>query len=58
MSAEASAEAELEAAAGLAEGVRSFLSSLPYMAPEAIGFQAKVKLAEPLADYDEETSDA
>jgi hypothetical protein len=36
----------------LAAGVRSFLSSLAFMAPEAVELQARVKLAEPLAGYD------
>lgn len=40
------------AANALAAGVRSFLSSLPYMAPEMVEFQARVKLAEPLAEYE------
>lgn len=40
------------AADALAGGIRSFLSSLPYAAPEAIGYQARVKLAGPLAEYE------
>lgn len=43
-----SVEDELSAAVELADGVRSFLDSLPYMAPEI--------LAEPLAEYDEARS--
>lgn len=41
-----------EATSALAGGVRSFLSSLAFMAPEAISFQARVKLAEPLAEWE------
>ena len=41
-----------EAAEHLAAGVRSFLSSLPFMAPETVGLQARVKLAEPLAEFE------
>jgi hypothetical protein len=33
-------------------GVRSFLSSLPFQPPEALGFQVRVKLAGPLAELD------
>jgi hypothetical protein len=40
------------AANALAAGVRSFLSSLPYMAPETVELQARTKLAEPLAEYE------
>lgn len=36
----------------LAHGIRSFLSSLPFQPPEALGFQARAKLAEPLATYE------
>lgn len=43
-----------EAANNLAAGVRSFLESLPFCAPENIGAQAQAKLVEPLAEYDEE----
>jgi hypothetical protein len=42
----------VHAAEALAGGVRSFLSSLPYTAPEAIDFQARVKLAGPLEEYE------
>jgi hypothetical protein len=40
-----------EAADNLASNVRSFLTSLPFMAPEQISFQAQVKLQEPLDEY-------
>lgn len=43
---------QCDAADNLAAGVRSFLESFPYMAPEMIGMQARVKLAEPLRDYE------
>lgn len=36
----------------LAAGVRSFLSSLSFMAPEMVELQAQVKLAQPLAGYE------
>lgn len=42
---------KLEAADALAGGVKSFLESLPFMAPEMVGTQAQIKLAEPLQDY-------
>jgi hypothetical protein len=42
----------LAAAEALAAGVRSFLSSLPFTAPESVDFQAQAKLAEPLRDYE------
>jgi hypothetical protein len=42
-----------DAADTLAGGVRSFLSALSCMAPEALEFQARVKLAEPLLEYDQ-----
>jgi len=42
----------------LAGGVRSFLSSLPFQPPEAIGFQARVKLAGPLAEYERQLEEA
>lgn len=35
----------------LAAGIQSFLDSLPFMAPEAVGMHARVKLATPLAEY-------
>jgi hypothetical protein len=41
----------IESADNLASNVKSFLASLPYVAPEMIEFQANVKLAEPLAEY-------
>lgn len=41
-----------EAADWLASNVRSFLSSLPYTAPEALELQASVKLREPLEGYE------
>jgi hypothetical protein len=40
-----------EAADNLAANVRSFLTSLPFMAPEQVEFQSKVKLQEPLDEY-------
>lgn len=50
---EAAAE-RIEAAEALAAGVRSFLSSLPFQPPEAVGFQANAKLV-PALDYYEST---
>jgi hypothetical protein len=41
-----------EAADNLAANVKSFLSSLPFVAPEQIEFQAQVKLREPLEEYE------
>ena len=57
MSSMAQKSALSEAAEDLAAGVRDFLSSLPYMAPEMVELQAKVKLGEPLADYDAARAD-
>lgn len=45
-------KAALEAAEALAGGCRSFMSSLPFCAPEAVGWQAKVKIAGALAEYE------
>jgi hypothetical protein len=44
----------MESVSNLAANVRSFLGSLPYVAPEQVEFQAEVKLRQPLAEYDEE----
>jgi hypothetical protein len=41
----------LAAADNLAANVRSFLSSLPFVAPEQVEFQSMVKLREPLDEY-------
>lgn len=46
------AHARVVAADALAAGVRSFLSSLPYQAPEAISFQASAKLLVPLREFE------
>lgn len=42
-----------EVVESMAAGIQSFLSSLPYCAPENVAFQAKVKLGEPLAEFEE-----
>lgn len=47
------AEDVLEAAQALAGGVASFIDSLPFMAPENVPVQAKVKLEEPLETFNE-----
>jgi hypothetical protein len=49
---------EREAAQSLAAGVRSFLASLPFMAPEMIDTQARVKLLEPLARFSRDTTES
>lgn len=41
-----------DAADELAAGVRSFLQTLPFAAPESIGLHASVKLREKLEEYE------
>jgi hypothetical protein len=50
--AQANAHAQWERGEELAAGVRGFLGTLPYMAPEAVELQARIRLAEPLAEYE------
>lgn len=45
------------AADNLAGGVRDFLSSLSYVAPEALGLHVRVKLLEPLEEWETVTAD-